>query len=585
MPESAGARHFGEPLRNAQSSAEQLDGDDAQMFRAVRTLLMSEEQEGIADLHHRLVEIERSTFDRDRKRDEVAEVLADALRQATLRDGDKIDAVIAPVIGEGIRNQLRDERPAMVAALVPMVGTLVTGAVGDAIGRISTRINEKFDKLLSFEGLKLALRARLTGSSIHDVLMAELRKTEVERLYLFERRGDRLVFCWPGPEEGEALSGGVADEILHAVFAFSGGILGSGEHGLRSLTVKDRHLVVQGSDTHVVVIEVSGPLSDRRCGDLTDACFEVLTFVSDLTGDLEDVEIDAEAMALFAARIVRSEAGEEAARRRVSPAFCVAAAVALLLLGYLGWNAYQRHALDRRADSVEAFIASRFADDALMLSVRADHDAGAVGVLGVAFADGDRAAIRERAVELARPYTLDFDFVNNAPGVGASRVGVVETGLDTLRAEADRTRVALGGVDARAAQANAKADALWSARRQLADWVDGNAVFFGIGTAYRPSDTLSGDLDTLAALMLRAPDRPLRIVGYSDMTGPERDNARVATQRAERVAGELVARGVPADRLIVLARIGRDSLISTRTGAGSPNRRVEFALGFVGERP
>jgi len=580
MPEKAGVRHFSEPLRNAQSSSEQLDGDHEQMFRAVRTLLMSEEQEGIADLHHRLAEVENTAFDRDRKRDEVAEVLGDALRQATLRDGDKIDAVIAPVIGEGIRSQLQNERPAMVAALVPMVGTLVAGAVGEAIGKVSTRINEKFDALLSFGGLKLALRARMTGSSIHDVLMAELRRSEVERLYLFERQDDRLVFCWPEQHEGAALSGGVADEVLRAVFAFSDGILGSGEHGLRSLTVEDRHLVVQGNDTHVVVIEVGGVLSDRRCGDLTEACFEVLTFVSDLTGDLDDVEIDEEAMGLFAARIVRSGAADKARTRRIDPAVGVVAVLALLLAGYMGWSAYQRYALDARAGEVEAFIVSRFAEDALMLSVTADHDTRAIDVLGVAFADGNRAAIRDRAMELAHPYALDFNLVNTAPGIAEPRL---EATVAALRDEGRQTREALRAVDGKAALAQAQAAALWTAQRRLLDWVAVHAVFFGIGTDYRLGAEPGEDLDALAALLLRVPDRPLRITGYSDTMGPERDNLRIATERGERVAAELVARGVPAERLIVLGRTGRDTLISPVAGSGSPNRRVEFALGFVGE--
>ena len=74
----------------------------------------------------------------------------------------------------------------------------------------------------------------------------------------------------------------------------------------------------------------------------------------------------------------------------------------------------------------------------------------------------------------------------------------------------------------------------------------------------------------------------MRIVGYADERGAQTRNATVSLARAQRIAAELAARGVPASRLVVVAR-SNSIEISSSTGPQSANRRVEFEIGFVGE--
>ena len=76
---------------------------------------------------------------------------------------------------------------------------------------------------------------------------------------------------------------------------------------------------------------------------------------------------------------------------------------------------------------------------------------------------------------------------------------------------------------------------------------------------------------------------PIRIVGYTDDLGNLRGNERIAINRAERVRADLVRLGLEAQRLYV---VGRPSgpYLSNETGTNSPNRRVEFEIGFEGER-
>jgi outer membrane protein OmpA-like peptidoglycan-associated protein len=84
--------------------------------------------------------------------------------------------------------------------------------------------------------------------------------------------------------------------------------------------------------------------------------------------------------------------------------------------------------------------------------------------------------------------------------------------------------------------------------------------------------------------LLKSGDSVVRVVGYTDGLGGADRNSPLSLARAEKVAADLRAGGVPASRIIAIGR-AMPLDISTEAGAGSPNRRVEFELGFEGEAP
>lgn len=118
-------------------------------------------------------------------------------------------------------------------------------------------------------------------------------------------------------------------------------------------------------------------------------------------------------------------------------------------------------------------------------------------------------------------------------------------------------------------------------RDQLEAWTRANAVFFSEDDAYREPAIAGKRIAELAELMSRN-NLILRIIGYTDGLGGSDRNSPLSLSRANRVANDLAAAGIARDRLIVLGRPNlRD--ISTDEGTGSPNRRVEFEVGFEGE--
>lgn len=139
----------------------------------------------------------------------------------------------------------------------------------------------------------------------------------------------------------------------------------------------------------------------------------------------------------------------------------------------------------------------------------------------------------------------------------------------------------LQGVTARAAIPLPKPPAEPTPIERLSAFARTNAIFFGNESDYRDAVVAETALDTAAAL-IKETGVLIRVVGYTDERGTIGRNVSLSQARAEKVRDALAARGVPEGRLVAIGRqAARD--ISPRTGADSPNRRVEFEIGFAGE--
>lgn len=119
-------------------------------------------------------------------------------------------------------------------------------------------------------------------------------------------------------------------------------------------------------------------------------------------------------------------------------------------------------------------------------------------------------------------------------------------------------------------------------RDELQAYIRANAVFFENATDLNNAAAADRVVQRIAELLGKT-DVKLRIVGYTDeRTGPTVNNSVLSLSRAERVAALLVERGVSRERLVTVGRAAGPD-IARVTGAGTPNRRVEFEIVFDGE--
>ncbi len=118
-------------------------------------------------------------------------------------------------------------------------------------------------------------------------------------------------------------------------------------------------------------------------------------------------------------------------------------------------------------------------------------------------------------------------------------------------------------------------------RARLEAWCRANAIFFSEDAEYADPLLAERQIRELAQLMKDA-TALVRVVGYTDELGGSNRNSPLSLSRARKVADALRGNGVADERIAVIGRsFGKD--ISVAAGAGSPNRRVEFEVGFIGE--
>lgn len=77
----------------------------------------------------------------------------------------------------------------------------------------------------------------------------------------------------------------------------------------------------------------------------------------------------------------------------------------------------------------------------------------------------------------------------------------------------------------------------------------------------------------------RRPVPEITVTGHADQVGAERINDALSQRRAERVKDIFVQRGVPADRITIVARGAREPLVRSADGvAEARNRRAEINI-------
>lgn len=92
-------------------------------------------------------------------------------------------------------------------------------------------------------------------------------------------------------------------------------------------------------------------------------------------------------------------------------------------------------------------------------------------------------------------------------------------------------------------------------------------------------DDAKPKLDRVIALLKESPNVRVRVVGYTDSTGPAEYNQQLSLRRAESVRDYMASHGVAASRLSVLGKGEADPLVDNATKEGrAVNRRVEFEV-------
>ncbi|WP_437314128.1 OmpA family protein [Sorangium sp. So ce385] len=524
----------------------------------LRPLLVGPEQRRIRRLEERL----------DQSMPEmVAGVLPEAVVESR-KKGEALSWALDPLITSAIHERVRRDPGAFADAISPAMGPAIRKAVACALRGMIQRLNEALALSLSWESLRWRLEARRTGRPFAEVVLLRAMIYRTEQLFLVHR-GTGIVLEHVSAEDIPYRDPDQVSAMLTAIDAFAhdafrtdarlqrfcvGDLTGWVEHGPSALLVA----IVRGVAPHAYGTALSETLERVH-----------LTYGDELAGFRGDRTPFSGTRELLSSCLHQQRKPIPRRSRAVLAAAAVLVAIAATALAFrmrASWEEQRRF----------AGWAEALRGEPGLLVTAAERRAGGVVFTGLRdpLAEDPRAVIA-RAGPALTPVTLRFEpfyslhpqiverraarALEPPPGVALSLRGgvVVASGVAPER-WIERARWAaavlpgVSGFDGARLTAEEAIERARAAARSL----EGIELLFRRGAARlaaeqraRVSEAAAAAARELALAREAGMTAEIRVVGYADPVGSEASNRALSLARAEHVAAELIARGVPAERL------------------------------------
>jgi outer membrane protein OmpA-like peptidoglycan-associated protein len=603
----------------------------------LKELLFENEARALADLNRRMDIVFDRAGTSERFTASVASVLDEALAQAEVERHNEVSFAIAPLIVQTIKTEIRGSQDELAEALYPSMGRMVSAYVVSAIRDLMDEINRRLES----NPFMLRVRSILTGRPVVELAFVEGQRLRVDELFIIRRGLGQSVGHWPsinGPtQQDQRVSG-----ILSAINEVANEAFDADKATLRRIDLGTSIIYLRASPTHLLAAKCRG-VAPASVEQFIDAQFlSTIERLRSLLNGGTDVDVPTRKVNMLLAELAAgldSGIGEQHAefskrRSGLSPAVVLVWALALALVGWLAWTGYTGYETARvrgiaaevlakepalAGYPVRAVVGTRgrrvalsglvptaesaaHAYDKLRAALPTSKVTNETTALPTADLDRARADIAALQTDVTRLRTqsddADASLRNELTQLGSAlgdRLASLEVSLkqadegqradiaalaDGLaKANAD-SAAGLAGLRSALSQEIARAVAP-TPLQKLATWIDANAIFFVKDTDYRDPQTAAAALDELAPLIKAAGVR-VRVVGYTDEKGGEERNTPLSQARADKVIADLVARGVPPAGLVGVGRNDSANL-NPVVGEASPNRRVEFEIGFAGE--
>ncbi|AUX24732.1 membrane protein [Sorangium cellulosum] len=524
----------------------------------LRPLLVGPEQRRIRRLEERLDQHMTGM---------VADVLPEAVIESR-KQGEALSWAMEPLLSSAIHESVRRDPAAFADAISPAMGPALRRSVACILRTMIERLNQALEQSLSPRSVRWRLEAWRTGRPFAEVVLLRTMVYRTEQLFLVHR-GTGIVLEHLSAEDIPVRDPDQISAMLAAIDAFAHDAFRA-EARLEQFRAGDLTGWVEQGPMALLVAIVRGVAPQEYeihlCETLEHVHLLYGRELADFRGDPAPFSGSRDLLA----RCLRQQRKEAARRGRAARAAAVLAVVGLATaLGV--WAHASRRDQRRLAEAVEALRS-----EPGIVVISAERRAGEAVLTGLRDPlAADPRAVIERGGLARSAVTLRFEpFYSVAPQIVARRVeralrpppGVslarrggtlVASGVAPER-WIERARVAaalLPGVEAlddgrlHAEESIARARAAASAIEQAELLFDRGAAEVAAGQRARVAEVAAA----ARQLFARAPEAgmaaEIRVIGHADPVGTEALNRALSLARAERVAAELVALGVPADRL------------------------------------
>jgi outer membrane protein OmpA-like peptidoglycan-associated protein len=510
-----------EPATNGRNA-----GNDR--FPELRALIVGPELEDIRLLQERL-------DDPNIRAEEVGHILADAVRMQ-IRGGPALRHALQPIIEQSIRISVLRDPHVLADALFPIIGAAIRKAVATEVQSILRTINGVVEQRFSIRSLAWRWEALTTGRSFGEVVMLRSLLYRVEQVFLIHR-ATGLLLAHRAAETAVVKDADMVSGMLTAIQDYVRDSFGANQADkLETMQVGELTVLIRYGPAAIL----AGALHGYPPQGLESVFQSVLETISkEYVEQLSDFNGDATPFESCQPLLAKCFMGQaQPAKRRFSPLLWLVPSAIVVALAV--WGIFSVREAWRWNDFIQQ-LREQPGIELAQVEKRGRHY----------FVAGFRDPLREQLHEVD-PLTL-----LSKTGISPERVQFHWDNYQSdqapfaplrefVRAKERVERTAL----------HFESDSAQLSREQIDELVGSVA-----------------DIRTLLSLAAKAGKTVvLQIVGYTDDSGSESRNARLAEARALEVKKMLVAAGIPADKLSTQGRpfdknapagVDADNLVTT----------------------
>ena len=533
----------------------------------LKRLLFSPELELLDRVRDRTAVLHNRVGEDPALTERIRRVLVDVLRQSGVHDHDRVAASLAPLVLDSVRREIRNSRDALLESLYPVAGNLVQAAVAQAMRKLADSLARPVDSVFSPSLWSARFAAWSSGRKVGDVLLARSQTFAVERVLLIHRPTGLLIGDSGAADDLASAEENDSEQLaamLSVVQTFARDTFAGRTDGfVRGVQFSDRELHIASSVTSLLAVKTRGRAPDDLEERLQQALLDISSRWADPIQDFNGALPPGEKAALRADLTIANEAisgnaAGEAPRRRPTTGLVILGLIAIGLMGWLAYGAFQNLQESQVENRAEALIDT----------------------------------------PEWRGFPMDFDYDGDERSLAAS--GLAPNATAAARLQSGLRQINRVGsvvfnvrpIDGQSTQANTAADPALNARitalekrgnsqgvdpvSRISLWLAQHPIQFNNRGTFADRRTAEQRLDAVAQL-LKAWNLDFKILvsGYADPN--ERRGRRASAQRAELVAAALTGRGVPREKLIVLGRGGEGPVAPA---GDATNRRVAFEIAW-----
>ena len=211
------------------------DHSDEDALEELRLMLLGHYQQQMVQLQETIGELSQRTSD----------------REGLIR-------TITPVMGDLIRNMIRDSRDEMIEALYPIIGQLVVRAVSEAVRDLARKIDAQLRTTYSIGYQSRRLWARINGVSESDLFLRDSLPFRIAEVFLIHRQSGLLLWHGSLDQDEELTDADLIGGMLTAIRDFTADAFGNnqderldeiqyGEHQILIETAQHVYIAVVGA--------------------------------------------------------------------------------------------------------------------------------------------------------------------------------------------------------------------------------------------------------------------------------------------------------------------------------------------------